>query len=87
MNIVLLELWGYRKTVLFVTHSIREAVLLADRVLVMGRSPSKVIAEIKVPFARPRDFAIGESSQFNELCALLRNQIELARQGETEPGH
>jgi NitT/TauT family transport system ATP-binding protein len=88
MNIVLLELWErYRKTVLFVTHSIREAVLLADRVLVMGRSPSKIIAEIKVPFARPRDFAIGESSQFNELCALLRNQIELARQGEIEPGH
>ena len=40
MNIVLLELWErYRKTVLFVTHSIREAVLLSDRVLVMGRSP------------------------------------------------
>ena len=73
MNIVLLELWErYRKTVLFVTHSIREAVLLSDRVLVMGRSPSKIIAEIKVPFARPRDFAIGESSQFNELCAGLR---------------
>jgi len=36
-----------------VTHSIREAVLLADRVLVMGRSPSQIIADIKVPFARP----------------------------------
>jgi NitT/TauT family transport system ATP-binding protein len=45
----------------------------------MGRKPSKIIAEIKVPFARPRDFAIGETAQFNELCAMLRNQIELAR--------
>jgi NitT/TauT family transport system ATP-binding protein len=88
MNIVLLELWErYRKTVLFVTHSIREAVLLSDRVLVMGRSPSKIIAEIKVPFARPRGFAIGETSQFNELCAMLRNQIEIARQGDAEPRH
>jgi NitT/TauT family transport system ATP-binding protein len=80
MNIVLLELWErYRKTVLFVTHSIREAVLLADRVLVMGRRPSQIIAEIEVPFARPRDFAIGETAQFNELCAVLRRQIEVAR--------
>jgi NitT/TauT family transport system ATP-binding protein len=71
MNIVLLELWErYRKTVLFVTHSIREAVMLSDRVLVMGRSPSKIIAGIEVPFARPRDFAIGETSEFNELCGM-----------------
>ena len=88
MNIVLLELWErYRKTVLFVTHSIREAVLLSDRVLIMGRSPSKIIADMKVPFARPRDFAIGESSEFNELCAMLRNQIEIARRGDTEARH
>jgi len=88
MNIVLLELWErYRKTVLFVTHSIREAVLLSDRVLVMGRRPSKIIAEIKVPFARPRGFAIGETSEFNELCAMLRNQIEIARQGHAETRH
>jgi NitT/TauT family transport system ATP-binding protein len=72
-------------SVLFVTHSIREAVLLSDRVMVMGRSPSKIIAEIKVPFARPRGFAIGETSQFNESCAMLRSQIEIARQGDAEP--
>ena len=69
MNIVLLDLWErYRKTVLFVTHSIREAVLLSDRVLVMGRSPSRIIADVKVPFGRPRNFAIGETTEFNELC-------------------
>src|SRR6516162_7824514 len=50
MNIVLLELWErYRKTVLFVTHSIREAVFLSARVLVMGRNPSNIIPENKVP--------------------------------------
>src|SRR5271166_4684304 len=88
MNVVLLNLWErYRKTVLFVTHSIREAILLSDRVLVMGRSPSRIIADVKVPFARPRDFAIGETAQFNELCAMLRNQIDLARQGDAESRH
>lgn len=81
MNIVLLDLWErYRKTVLFVTHSIREAVLLSDRVLVMGRSPSRIIADVKVPFVRPRNFAIGESLEFNELCSLLRDQINAARE-------
>jgi NitT/TauT family transport system ATP-binding protein len=88
MNIVLLELWErYRKTVLFVTHSIREAVLLADRVLVMGRSPSQIIADIKVPFARPRDFSLGETEQFNELCSVLRREIEIARWGEDATRH
>jgi len=87
MNIVLLELWErYRKTVLFV-NSIREAVLLADRVLVMGRSPSQIIADIKVPFARPRDFALGETEQFNELCSVLRREIEIARWGEDATRH
>jgi NitT/TauT family transport system ATP-binding protein len=81
MNIVLLELWErYRKTVLFVTHSIREAALLSDRILVMGGSPSKIIADVKVPFARPRNFAIGETTEFNELCGMLRDQITKARE-------
>ncbi len=81
MNIVLLELWErYRKTVLFVTHSIREAALLSDRILVMGGSPSKIIADVTVPFARPRNFAIGETTEFNELCGMLRDQITKARE-------
>jgi NitT/TauT family transport system ATP-binding protein len=81
MNIVLLDLWErYRKTVLFVTHSIREATLLSDRILVMGRSPSRIIADVKVPFGRPRNFAIGETTEFNELCGDLRDLITKARE-------
>ncbi len=80
MNIVLLELWErYRKTVLFVTHSIREAALLSDRVLIMGGKPSTILADIKVPFARPRHFTIGETAEFNELCTALRDEIAKAR--------
>ena len=91
MNVVLLSLWQhYRKTVLFVTHSIREAALLSDRVLIMGGSPSTIIADIRVPFARPRALGIGETPQFNALCATLREEITRARQGtargDTEHG-
>jgi NitT/TauT family transport system ATP-binding protein len=81
MNVVLLALWErYRKTVLFVTHSIREAVLLSDRVLVMGGRPSTIQADIKVPFARPRHFTMGETAEFNELCAALREEVTKARE-------
>jgi NitT/TauT family transport system ATP-binding protein len=45
----------------------------------MGGGPSTIIADIKVPFARPRHFAIGETVEFNELCAALRDEITRAR--------
>ena len=53
----LLGIWAAdRRTVIFVTHDIEEAVLLGDRVLVMSARPSSIIAEIPVPLARPRNF-------------------------------
>jgi len=77
MNDALLDIWDrYTKTALFVTHSIREAVYLADRILVMHRRPATVIADIKVPIPRPRDPSAGETKIFNELCAELRGMIE-----------
>jgi NitT/TauT family transport system ATP-binding protein len=88
MNVVLLDLWErYRKTVLFVTHSIREAILLSDRVLVMGRSPSRVIAEVKVSFARPRNINIEETNEFNGLRARLRELINSVSQGVSPLGN
>jgi NitT/TauT family transport system ATP-binding protein len=80
MNILILDLWErYRKTALFVTHSIREAVLLSDRVLVMGGRPATVIEDVGIPFKRPRDFALTETTKFNAICAHLRAQITDAR--------
>jgi NitT/TauT family transport system ATP-binding protein len=77
MNDALLDIWThYRKTGLFVTHSIREAVYLADRVLVMNRRPATVVADIAIPLGRPRDPSIGETKLFNELCGELRGMIE-----------
>lgn len=54
----LLSIWaGDRRTVIFVTHDIEEAVLLGDRVLVMSARPASIIADIPVALTRPRNFS------------------------------
>ena len=76
MNQVLMDMWQeFRKTGLFVTHSIRESVFLSDRVLVMSARPGRIIADVTIPFERPRDFSIVEGKEFNEICAYLRSKI------------
>ena len=51
----LLSIWEtYRKTILFVTHNIEEALFLSDRIFVLSEKPAHIIAEFKVPFSRPR---------------------------------
>jgi NitT/TauT family transport system ATP-binding protein len=83
MNELLLDLWEqYTKTALFVTHSIREAVFLADRVLVMTRRPATIVEDLTIPFARPRPMSIGETREFNEICGHLRARIEEGHQRE-----
>src|SRR6202047_4029275 len=77
MNELLLDLWQhYTKTALFVPHSIREAVFLADRVLVMTRRPATIVEDLTIPFARLRPMAIGESREVNKICGHLRERIE-----------
>src|ERR1700676_4683531 len=77
MNELLLDLWQhYTKTALFVTHSIREAVFLADRVLVMTRRPATIVEDLTIPFPRPRSMAVGERPELNEICGHLRQRIE-----------
>jgi NitT/TauT family transport system ATP-binding protein len=79
MNLMMLDLWEcYHKTALFVTHSIRESVLLADRVLVMGGRPATIIDNVPIPFPRPRDIALAETVEFNQICRGLRLQVTQA---------
>lgn len=61
----LLEVWqNKKKPIIMVTHSISEAVLLADKILVMSKRPGKIIAEIKNPFPRPRDRSLRYKNEF-----------------------
>ena len=77
MALVLLDLWArHRKTGIFITHSIREAVLLSDRVLVMTRRPAVVVADLRIPFDRPRDETVQDSAAFTAIVARLRGMIE-----------
>jgi NitT/TauT family transport system ATP-binding protein len=65
----LIQIWQReRRTVLFVTHDVEEAVQLADRVVVMGRRPSRIRAILPVPVARPRDLD-------DPVCRELRDEI------------
>jgi NitT/TauT family transport system ATP-binding protein len=82
MNVVLMDLWSqYRKTVIFVTHSLREAAFLSDRVVVMSRRPGRILADIRIDLPRPRDPSVGETREFNEICAVLREKITEAHGG------
>ena len=61
------QLWmSDRPTVLFITHSVEEAVGLSDRVLVMSPSPGKVIEELRIDIPRPRPLALGEDPALAE---------------------
>jgi len=77
----LLRVWeGSKKTVIFITHSVEEAVLLGDRVLVMTARPGRVKAEVPVTLPRPRSvYALKASSAFGELVgavwSLLRDEV------------
>ena len=77
MGLELLRIWqANQKSVLFVTHSIREAAFLSDRVLVMGRRPASMIAEIRIDTPRPRRLEMMEHPDFNAYVRELRKAIE-----------
>lgn len=60
-----------RKTVLFITHSIEEAVGLSDRVLVMSNGPGQIVEEIRIDLPRPRPAHLGEYPEFSEYAERI----------------
>jgi NitT/TauT family transport system ATP-binding protein len=84
---ILQELWMSRRpTVILVTHDLREAVYLADRVFVMSARPGRIVATHEVPFERPRTLKMSFEDRFVELVYGIRTEISAAREAEAGLG-
>jgi NitT/TauT family transport system ATP-binding protein len=74
----LLRIWDGTRTVVFVTHSIPEAVLLSDRVVVLSARPGRIRADVAIDLPRPRSAETRHSTEFSKYEAELRAHIEVA---------
>lgn len=73
----LLSVWEeHRRSVLFITHSIEEAIYLADRIVILSKRPAHIKEEITVPFARPRNQAMLATAEFIALKQHIFSQME-----------
>ena len=76
MTMELQDLWMRTgKSVMFITHSIPEAVILSDRVVVLSERPGQVVETVDIPFPRPRTLDTMASAEFGEICNHLRQQF------------
>ncbi|QYH34989.1 ABC transporter ATP-binding protein [Salinibacterium sp. M195] len=76
----LLDFWqSNRKAVLFVTHSVPEAIMLSDRIVVMGGAPGHIAEIVSVDLPRPRGIDVYESAAFRELEDRLRHTLRNVR--------
>ena len=76
MQELLLGIWEReRKTVLFVTHDIEEAIFMASRVVVFTRRPGRIKTEVPVPLPHPRPYTIKTAPEFTALKARLTEEI------------
>jgi NitT/TauT family transport system ATP-binding protein len=78
LHAMLLDLWARANlTVIFVTHDLEEALLLADEVVVFGTRPGRIVHREPVPFQRPRDIlALRGDPEFGELLSSLWHRLE-----------
>jgi NitT/TauT family transport system ATP-binding protein len=85
MQAELLKIWDERKkTAIFVTHQIDEAVYLADRVIAFGARPARIVKEWQIPFERPRSLELKHSPEHRK----FEDEIwQVLRQGATTAEH
>jgi NitT/TauT family transport system ATP-binding protein len=77
LNLELQHIWmRSRKTIIFVTHSIAEAILLSDRVCVMAARPGRIVEILEIDFPRPRTLAVREDPQFSAYTRRVRHIFE-----------
>jgi NitT/TauT family transport system ATP-binding protein len=87
MQAELLDIWSQtKKTVLFITHQINEAIYLSDRVIVMSARPGRIIADIAIEIARPRTLAVKRTERFlryeDDVWALIEAQARATMQSD-----
>ncbi|MDB5473256.1 MAG: transporter, ATP-binding protein [Devosia sp.] len=74
--VALQDIWlKKRPTIILVTHDIREAVYLADRVIIMAARPGRIVAEEVIPFERPRPLSLTFDSEFGKIFSSIREKI------------
>jgi NitT/TauT family transport system ATP-binding protein len=79
MNIELLRIWdAQRSTILFVTHSITEAVLLSDRIIVMSPRPGRILEDVPVNLPRPRKIAMVNTTEFGAYAQHIRDLLDVS---------
>ncbi|HEX5939559.1 MAG TPA: ABC transporter ATP-binding protein, partial [Dehalococcoidia bacterium] len=64
--------------VVFVTHSLREAILLSDRVIVLSPRPGRIVAEAAIELPRPREAADETSPEFGRYLEQMRSALQVA---------
>ncbi len=76
MNVELMKIWSERKkTTLLITHSIAEAIFLADRVLVMSSRPGTIVEEVEIDLPRPRHPRVRATREFLELSSRIHRLL------------
>jgi NitT/TauT family transport system ATP-binding protein len=88
----LLKIWEeHKKTVVFITHSVDEAVILGDRIMIMTAQPGRIKTLVKVPFGRPRNvMELQREAEFgtliHDIWMNLREEVDRARQQSETTG-
>ncbi len=72
-----LEIWEHRRrTIIFVTHNLEEAVYLGDRIIILSKKPARIAAEYEISLPRPRDPLAPEFTALRARCAKLLHQLQ-----------